>query len=606
MKLSLPSFPAKRDGPLSFHGKINCAVEHYLAGAEEEQGGIWGLRHKSQPMTAIRAQNVDDDNGMDVAKGAWGAPDSPKQENAAGLSVHRPSNGNPRAPLANGNSGLNPSQQLAQNPDSNYTLSNSESDSLLNLYGDFSASNPNLAPPREEDQIPENMYRPEDHDPDPEKWIHRDKLAKIESEELQAAGFRLAQQSLSKVGRRAESRDRLGPEPVRTEQTDRWAPAGNKERRPRVSSPVDGAAESPDSGPWDLRTPEEIAANDATHTVRNYSTPGIRKSGSKIPVLTSSPLPIPPERLDRDTPMPRKRNFSGSLEEDEMLITPRVRTRGGSVGSQNLLDETQASNGTPPSANHARSGNNSAGATSPILAKAGVKAASPAATTTPSSATRKITPAGVGKATNTHKPRVPSSSNNGSPLPYPSNRSTDPDRPRTAVNRPEGEAPWIATMYKPDPRLPQEKQIIPTHVKKQQQQQQQGPDKDGSTAGTYDLQGAFPAQPESEELKQPFNQPSPSPPTPDTENKEDNNAWPLKPVTSIRSTTTSRPGTSGSGMGGYTTMPKVISSPLNSPPVGALASPGSSTIPQDAPQPSPPGDQLDKRKERSCGCCIVM
>lgn len=55
-------------------------MEHYLAGAEEEQGGIWGLRHKSQPMTAIRAQNVDDDNGMDVAKGAWGAPDSPKQE----------------------------------------------------------------------------------------------------------------------------------------------------------------------------------------------------------------------------------------------------------------------------------------------------------------------------------------------------------------------------------------------------------------------------------------------------------------------------------------------------------------------------------------------
>ena len=482
----------------------------------------------------------------------------------------------------------------------------SESDSLLNLYTDSSASNPNLAQPKDEDQIPENMYRPEDHDPDVEKWIHRDKLVRIENEELQAAGFHLATQRATSTRRRAQSRDRLGEETARTEQNDHWA-SKRVEKRPRISSMTNERAESPESREWDLRTPEEIAATDSARSTKTYGFPTARKSGSKIPVLTSSPLPIPSERIDRDTPIPRKRNFSGSIEDDDNFGSPRIRTRGNSVGSQNLVDETDVNNSTPTSTNVTRSTVRSAEATPSAVKTPGGKGVI-MTTSTPPSATRKVTPAGTRKTSNTHKPRVPSNSHNAPPLQHPPTRSTDPDRPKTAINRPEGEAPWLATMYKPDPRLPQDQQIIPTHVKKQQQQQQQQQqqiDKDGFTHADHDREGSLAYQPASEEKRPSFSQPSPSPPAPGVEKGSDPNAWPLKPIGRIRSSSTSRPGTSGSGTGGYSTMPKVISSPLNSPPVGALGSPGLSSVPQSLRRSPPPGE-LDKKKERSCGCCVVM
>jgi hypothetical protein len=491
-------------------------------------------------------------------------------------------------------------QKSAQHLDSSQNIPNSESDSLLNLYTDSSASNPNLNAPREEDQIPENMYRVEDHDPDIEKWIHRDKLAKIESEELQAAGFHLAKKTGSRTGRRAQSRDRLADESGRSEQNDHWASA-RTEKRPRMSSPADEGSESPDNSGWDLRTPEEIAATESAQTAKSYGNPVIRKSGSKIPVLTSSPVPIPSERLDRDTPIPRKRNFSGSIENDDALGSPKLRTRGHSFGSQNLLDETDHNYGTPASTNATRSGMKSAGTTSPTT---GIKLAA-VATTSPPSATRKVTPAGGRKTSNTHKPRVPSTSNNASPLQHP--RHSDPDRPRTAVNRPEGEAPWIATMYKPDPRLPPDQQIIPTHAKKQQQQQQQL-EKDGSTPRDQNREDSPLSRTDSEEKRAVFNQrqPSPSPPALGVENRDDPNAWPLRQMASVRSSRSSgRPGTSGSGTGGYSTMPKVISSPLNSPPIGALVNPTLSNGPQSLRQTREP-DGPDKTKQRGCGCCIVM
>ncbi|KAF7510590.1 hypothetical protein GJ744_006202 [Endocarpon pusillum] len=527
-------------------------------------------------------------------KGSWGAPAESYQENPTGFSLRRPSDTITRAPLSNGNNGLYANRKSAQNSHPSQPLPMSESDSLLNLYTDSGASNPNVALPKDEDQIPENMYRLEDHDPDIEKWIHRDKLARIENEELQAAGFHLATQRATSTRRRGQSRDRLGEETARIEQNEHWA-SKRVEKRPRVSSMTNGRAESPESRDWDLRTPEEIAATDSARSTKTYGFPTVRKSGSKIPILTSSPLPIPSERIDRDTPIPRKRNFSGSIEDDENFGSPRIRTRGISVGSQNLADETDVNNSTPASTDVTRSIVRSAEATPPAVTNPGGKDVT---TTTPSppSATRKVTPAGTRKTSNTHKPRVPSNSHNASPLQHPPTRTTDPDRPRTAINRPEGEAPWLATMYKPDPRLPQDQQIIPTHAKKQQQQQQQQTDKNGFPHVDHDREG---------EKRPSLSQPSPSPPAPGAEKGSDPNAWPLKPIGRIRSSSTSRPGTGGSGNGGYSTMPKVISSPLNSPPVGAVGSPGLSSVPQSLRRSPPPGE-LDKKKERGCGCCVVM
>ena len=85
--------------------------------------------------------------------------------------------------------------------------SGSEPDSLLDLYR-HNASNGNVSSHGVDSDIPENMWKPEQEDP--EGWIHRDKLAKIESEELQAAGINLAnaRRQYSRSGRRGTSRDR--------------------------------------------------------------------------------------------------------------------------------------------------------------------------------------------------------------------------------------------------------------------------------------------------------------------------------------------------------------------------------------------------------------
>src|SRR6202000_1552922 len=85
--------------------------------------------------------------------------------------------------------------------------SGSEPDSLLDLY----KSNPsrgNVSQHQPDTDIPEHMYRPTEDDP--QRWIHRDKLAKIESEELQAAGINLAKarRTTSKSGQRDTSRGR--------------------------------------------------------------------------------------------------------------------------------------------------------------------------------------------------------------------------------------------------------------------------------------------------------------------------------------------------------------------------------------------------------------
>lgn len=39
------------------------------------------------------------------------------------------------------------------------------------------------------------------------------------------------------------------------------------------------------------------------------------------------------------------------------------------------------------------------------------------------------------------------------------------------IDRPEGEAPWLATMYKPDPHLPPDEQMLPTHAKRLAEEQ---------------------------------------------------------------------------------------------------------------------------------------
>src|SRR5207247_1224025 len=124
----------------------------------------------------------------------------------------------------------------------------SEPDSLLDLYKSNPSSG-NVSQHQADNDIPENMYKPTEDDPD--GWIHRDKLAKIESEELQAAGINLvkARRTVSKSGQRDTSRSRPSEDRSASEQRRE----AEESTRPRLSEHVE--EEEEEQANWDFRTP---------------------------------------------------------------------------------------------------------------------------------------------------------------------------------------------------------------------------------------------------------------------------------------------------------------------------------------------------------------
>ncbi|KAL9111884.1 MAG: hypothetical protein Q9227_003734 [Pyrenula ochraceoflavens] len=427
----------------------------------------------------------------------------------------------------------------------------SEADSLLDLYRHNSS--------RGDSSLDVSEIRM-DHEPqrysangasEDEKWIHRDKLAKIEREELQAAGIKLAntpRTSSRTRTRRAPSND-LQSEGTNGTDQESW-PAVREEKRQRVSSPVEEEQVFPqEQQNWDLRSPAEIAsdAQEEKGTPKIYQSSSLTKSKSRIPVLTASPLPV----QDKDTPRPRTR--AGSQLDEEQPARSKPHSRRGSAASQTLLNDIGNGTSTPGSPTTTRYQNKNEG--SPGKRKV-TPNATPAVGATSSS--RKVTPASR-KVSNA---RSPSGSTN-SPAQRPSTRSGD-ERPRTAVNRPEGDPPWLATMYKPDPMLPPDQQIVPTHAKRQQQAQWA---EDGSLITTYDRKFSPLAIHTDDGLK-PSAPPKNSPP-PQSPRKDEQSPWPMKDISRAGSTA-SRPGTSGADRGGYSTMPRVTAS---SPTAAAVSSP---------------------------------
>lgn len=461
--------------------------------------------------------------------------------------------------------------------------SGSEADSLLDLYGG-NGSDSKIRSTSYDNEVPENMYRPED----PDGWIHRDKLAKIESEELQAAGINLssARRGRSKSGRRDTSRSRKSDESPQSGVGDR-----REDKKPRLSEPV---TEEPDDdrANWDLRSPEEIAQDNAA--AQMYSQPTLKKSGSRIPVLTSSPHPIPPERFDRDTPLPRRRTMSNSMNPEDSIVVNKARSRDGNDVFGNTDAAVPILNTPTPKAATHRDVSKPA---SPTKKEKNSMATPPTAS---AASLRKVTPSSLRKPSGANKAAVGPLSPTGS---ISRDRSVEADRPRTAVNRPEGDPPWLATMYKPDPRLPPDQQIIPTHARKQQQAQWAD---DGSVPKTYDRDFTPLAVHPPEELAKRLSDTSASPNADNAEKQHDGQqSWPLKAMNSVRSTHSNRPGTSGSITGNYSTMPKVQPSPIiqQSPRVGGLASPRLPAAPSRLQEQRPAaGKDDDGTVKKGCGC----
>lgn len=433
-----------------------------------------------------------------------------------------------------------------------------------------------------DEDIPENMYRPDKDDP--EGWIHRDKLAKIENEELQAAGINLANSRQRSYSKQKADRDAL-------QDVENGGQSEHDEKRQRRQS-LDqlGHQDQEENGDadratWDIRTPEEIEA-EAQAAQQMYSNPVLRKSGSKIPVLTGSPVPVPIGLYGRETLVARKRAASGTISFDG----DRAVDKTGDATLSRTPEDTEDLGSIVASSNNS----------------------SPSKQRSPTT--------GVGFPT--HRKTASTSRKISAPLRAtpspgirPATRTGEHDRPRTALNRPEGDPPWLATMYKPDPMLPPDQQLIPTLAKKQRQAQWA---EEKAVPKTYGREFETIEVHESREIpksSRTSRTPSPVKVVPSEVPKEERRPARLEipppgPVHGVQ-TNNSRPGTAGSMTGGYSTMPKVSSPAIREGGFnGAIPSPGLQRPVNMSPPARMQAQNLTvedgEKAKKGCGCCVVM
>ncbi|KAL4736768.1 hypothetical protein BDV11DRAFT_9029 [Aspergillus similis] len=412
-----------------------------------------------------------------------------------------------------------------------------------------------------------------DDEENDENWIHRDKLARIESEELQQAAILFQRRPGTGSTRgRGRSRDHHHGSVSGTtvtsathhEPLEPWPDLQEDQQNNTASSALAGGDDITENERqyWDLRRPEEIAAERESSISSIYRNPGLRKSSSRIPIPTSSPVPLSPPTIDREYFTSRSRAPTNENEEISSIARPRRASEPLTVDSASNSDP--ATESRPGSRGWSASHNTSTKKT----------AAKPTATNRKTSAPNAKKPSPRSRATSSNANQRPTT------------RSGEP-RPPTAINRPEGDPPWLATMYKPDPRLPPDQQILPTHARKMQQEQWE---KEGKTPTMYDREFA--------PLAIVPDQPQPEIKTEKEAEKESQQQEPLKPEglglqPPPKSPEPSRPGTST----GYSPMPKV----QETPPTGLTPRFNSQTV--VTAQGPPPEDE---KVEKGCGCCIVM
>lgn len=381
-----------------------------------------------------------------------------------------------------------------------------------------------------------------------DKWIHRDKLARIENEELQAAGIVLPKP-------RAHSRPRRERSPEKNGYT--------RSRKNSTLSVQTTESEAPIPA-WDLRLPEEIA-EDPEDSQRRYWISNGSTKGSRIPVAKLSPAPIPPDYLERDAPISRK--ASGNPLEDDVSIAMPKPARSRSNSGAKALDETFKS---PP-------------------AKRSAPEVSPRKGTT--NGTRKPPTKEKQSAAGRSKTRSTSKTRSGSST-RPTTRSGE-----LLSKAPEGEPPWMVSAYKPDPRLPPDQQLLPTVAKRLQQEKWE---QEGKFGNIYDKEfrplndDALPKPPDPEKPKN---------------DEEQQDEWPLR--IEPKSPTSPRPGTSSystmpriqdrSSKGSYASRPPQQSQMQDTQPVIRVPDPDTAT---DANGNAP--EQMDEKSKGGCGCCVVM
>ncbi|KAF2207452.1 hypothetical protein CERZMDRAFT_88493 [Cercospora zeae-maydis SCOH1-5] len=477
---------------------------------------------------------------------------------------------------------------------------------------------------------PGSAYTPSDDS----AWIHRDKLAQIEIQEMEEAGIYIRpsrrSQSLGpgrengRVSRsmsRTSSRKALNDQSNGAHYDDDYAAAypahGDHERihasnsatafasNPEATSPKHPPESSqPPSGPVGHASLQDAIDSSSSRPSNDHNSPESsqpsqqastgRPSTSRIPVSRNTAVPVPHDVVERDSPLPRSRagsqTLSGSWDDAQY-----ARARSGSVSSQMLLDSDHDRRRiTPPEGINKRV----SGEDSPQKARVQKQTPPGRKVSTPAS--------GIARPGSSAGKRVTS----GSATRRPGSSSGHKSRPSTGAFTPEGDPPWIASMYKPDPRLPPDQQMIPTHAKRMMQEQWE---KEGKTGTVYDRDFNL-LNDEDLRPKRPISdQPNPNPHNRGTINDDANmangtssndastgNGWPL----GLKSEGGSiRHGNSA----GYRITPTISSAPtMQRPGTSEPAPPQRRSTAQDQPLRVPELDEKEEPKPKKACCCVVM
>ncbi|SPN98790.1 uncharacterized protein DNG_01831 [Cephalotrichum gorgonifer] len=404
---------------------------------------------------------------------------------------------------------------------------------------------------------------------DSSKWIHRDKLAQIESEELQAAGFILPKRrSHSRVRKDNRYQDQSAhPSTIDEPASEQYATSGS---RMSSNSTNPNFADSETTPLWDLRLPDEIAASENVgFTMPN----GLSKGGTRIPVAKVSPAPIPLDYLERPTPVSRKHTGDGITKDAESIAYPKPRSRSASV---KLLD---------------------AASTGPIPAKRTTSDVSPKKPTASAPGNRKPSsrgPSGSGRPKTRSGANKDSVSSNGGTRP--STRSGDLGPGSNSSRQPEGDPPWLLSAYRPDPRLPPDQQLLPTVARRLQQERWE---KEGKFGNVLDKEfrpltdDGFLAPPDAQD--EPIDEPEPK--SPSTHSGQPD-GWPLK--VDVSRSQTPKPNA-------YSTMPRIQDMHSQPSPLTPGIQQQRPLSPAVVKAPERPEQRVsEKQQNEGCGCCVVM
>jgi hypothetical protein len=479
-------------------------------------------------------------------------------ENSNGTLQHRSSR-TQLSPQSNGNTIRSKSSDVALGQD-NEPQTNSSTKGTKRLVRKKSSQATSLAKPTKEDES---------------NWIHRDKLAQIESRELEEFSMRL--------GRRISSRSEL----TAAEQAD---------KRQRLASPIQIDETFEDEG----YNEEDASSSPKSYNANTGNRPAANSVNSRIPIPRSFSGSVPHGDLPNGSSRSRSNSMGMSHSPEQSPISTKPTRRQGS--SQEYNDDLAHSSPDSPPPNYRTTSNTSVNNSSSPQKKPGSKTRRPNQRTPSQQKVPQLTP-------------IPTSTSSRQAPNEQKRPGTSSGRPGTS-HRTEGDPPWIASMYKPDPRLPPDQQMLPTHAKRLAQQQWE---QEGKTGTVYDRDfrllndTSFPDKPPSHTGNTPTTSPLPSPglsqPMEDYRLHIKTLEPPIgSPLGSPRSNTSSpRPGTSDTH-GGYRTMPSIAraATPLQQEheqqeePRVAL---GTLSV-------TPMGgfddydEELDKKK--GCGCCVIM